>query len=155
MRYTSWDLVVQRYPSIAKMQQAGVDRLDPSFINAAEAEIDGKLSAVYVVPFASTPTLAPDVVRDIATDLSYYRLAWMSLTETQADRLRKDIDARMKALIDGDMALVNSLGVMLPTVNTGLWSTHGDFANVTNVDSVSNWAVSNDELDAADNTRTL
>lgn len=151
-RYTSWSDVVRRYPKTSTVSEAEATAMEAAFISGAEAEVDARLARVYTVPFASTPTLAPSIIVDIATDLAYYKIWFLKLEEEQAQRLRDDIDRRLDALACGSMTIVTS-GTGIPSV--GAWGTHKTFPNITGVDSVESWRVSDLEADAQEDKRDL
>ena len=152
MRYVNWKDVVDRYPKAASV--AGADTVGSAFIYGAEAAIDAKLATIYTVPFCSTPSLCPDIIRDIATDLAYYRMSWMQMPTEQASRLSKDIDARLDGLADGSLSIVSS-GTVLATISLGTWGTHLSKPNVTGTDDVEAWAFSDNEMDAESDKRDL
>jgi hypothetical protein len=149
-RYTLWKDVVNRYPSFAKMANAEEVRVEEVFIYAAEAEIDARCAALYTVPFCTTPTLAPYLVKDIATDLTYYRASMLTLSGEQGKILWDSIERRLSALATGSMTLITSAGVQ--QVSATAWST-AQFPNVSGMDEVASWAVSADELAAQEDKR--
>jgi hypothetical protein len=99
------------------------------------------------VPFASTPTLAPGIVRDVATDLVYYRVAGMTLKPEHNKIVWDYILSRLNGLATGSLALVTSSGV-LGAAGMGAWGTHEDFTNITGMDEVESWEVGDNESDA-------
>lgn len=154
MRYTSWDAITARYPGVAKIAQAGADRIESTYIDGAEAELDARLAARYVVPLASTPTLAPSIIQDIATDLAYHKIAWMTLPSDQAKALRDYIEGRILGLVDGVLSIVSS-GTVLAPVSVGVWGTNQSFPNIANIDPVEDWRTSDLAAEAAEDTRLL
>ena len=153
MRYATWSDVVARYPSLARIAQAEETAIEANFIAGAEGEVDAALAARYTVPVATTPTLAPALVRDVTIDLAYYKAAFLSLEEEPASRLYKYIQDRLKGLSAGSMALVSSGGSVTTTAAVGAYSTVTDYTNITGVDAVENWAVSSLELLAEESRR--
>ena len=99
-RYVSWTDVVARYASARTV--GGSNQMDNPFIVGAEAEIDARLGGVYVTPFVNSPI--PEVIRDLAIDLAYYKMSWR---EEGAKELKRYIDDRFKALIGGDMIIAS------------------------------------------------
>ena len=154
MRYTSWADVVARYPNIAKAGQAEATAIDAGFILGVEGVIDAKLATRYAVPFSNTPSLAPPVIKDLATDMSYYKIAMFKLSAEQAKILQDDINSRLKDLITGDMLVLTGSGTIIDGgAPATVWGTHQSYPNITNVDSFSNFQFSNDETIDASNSR--
>ena len=149
MRYTTWADVVARHPKAATIGGAnpGETAAERAFVLPAEATVDASLALRYTTPVASTPTLAPDAVRDVATDLAYWKMAWMTMDKEHEKVLRESIDLRLAGLSTGSLALVGSGGlVVTPNATSIVWGTHQDYPNVSGVDCVEDWAVSSVEL---------
>ena len=156
MRYTTWEDVVARYPRAATIGTAnpGEAAAERAYILPAEATVDASLALRYTTPVANTPTLAPDSVRDVATDLAYWKMAWMTLDERIEKILRESINDRLSALATGSLSLVGSGGlVTVPTAPSAVWGTHQDYSNIGGVDSVEDWGVSSLELSAQEDVR--
>jgi phage gp36-like protein len=140
MRYTSWEDVVARYPGAAKLPAANdANNFDNSFGQPAEATVDASLALRYSVPVANTPSLTPYAVRDVATDLAYWKMAWMSLSKEHEAILRESVNDRLHALSTGSMMIVTSEGITYPSL--GAFGTHTDYSNVSGVDEVEDWNV--------------
>lgn len=146
MRYTSWEDVVARYPGAAKLATANDgNNFEPSFGLPAEATVDASLALRYPsVPLANTPALAPYAVRDVSTDLAYWKMAWMSLKPEHEVILRESINDRLRALSTGSMAIVTSAGISYPSL--GAFGTHTGYTNVSGIDAVEDWAVTSQWL---------
>lgn len=156
MRYTTWADVVARYPRASTIGAAnpGESASERAFVLPAEASIDATLAVRYAVPLASTPTLAPDAIRDIATDLAYWKMAWMTMDEKQERVLRESIDQRLTALATGSASIVSSGGVVVEQSVTGvIWGTHQTYPNISGVDEVEDWGVSSLEWSAQEDVR--
>jgi phage gp36-like protein len=106
-RYTTWDQVVGRYQSA----KTGIDAsyANSYFVKGAEDLLDGYLASRYSVPFSP----APGVIQDLATDMAYYKLVY---AEKRGEPLKKSIDERIKAILDGTIMLVSS-GSLLPNAS--------------------------------------
>lgn len=153
MRYTTWEDVIARYPTAANIAKGNTgEAFERAFCQPAEATIDANLAIRYTVPLCDTPTLAPYAVFDIATDLTYWKMAWMGLDERIEKTLRESIDQRLKDLATGSASLVNSAGLVAPK-SLGAFGTHADFANVAGMDDVVNWGVSSLELSSLEDAR--
>lgn len=152
MRYTSWQDVVARYPGAAKIGSANdAENSELSYVRPSEDSVDAHLAQRYTVPIANTPSLTPYVIRDVATDLAYWKMAWMTLEEGKEKVLRESIDKRLTALACGSMALVTSAGLTYPSL--GVWGTHEDYPNISGMDCVEDWSVSSLELQATEDAR--
>ena len=157
MRYTTWADVVARYPRASTIGVAnpGEAASERAFIIPAEAQIDAALAVRYAVPLANTPTLAPDAVRDIATDLAYWKMVWTTMDEAQEEVLRESIDQRLSGLATGALSLVGSGGlVVAQAVAAVIWGSHQSYPNITGVDCVEDWAVSSLESAAQEDLRS-
>lgn len=152
MRYTSWEDVVARYPGAAKLP-AGNDanNFDASFALPAEATVDASLALRYTVPVANTPSLTPYAVRDVSTDLAYWKMAWMSMKTEHEVILRESINDRLRALSTGSMMIVTSAGVTYPSL--GAFGTHTAYGNVSGIDPVEDWRVSSSWLTDQEDAR--
>ena len=156
MRYTTWEDVVARYPKAAGIASAnpGETAAERAYILPAEATVDATLALRYTTPVANTPTLAPDAVRDVATDLAYWKMAWMGLDERIEKILRQSIDDRLAALGTGSLSLVGSGGLVIaPNGTSAVWGTHQSYPNVAGIDEVEDWQVSSGELIAQEDLR--
>lgn len=130
-RYIKWDDVSNAYPDWVKSVSANT--VGNLWIPRAEDEVDGRLAPKYTVPF----TPVPGIVRDLCIDLAYYKLAFAT---EKGKELGKILDARFKAILDGDLMLTTSAG----QIDGGqrAWSTHQDYPTAFGVDSELNWRVS-------------
>jgi len=83
-------------------------------------------------------------VRDVSTDLAYWKMAWMSMKTEHEVILRESINDRLRALSTGSMMIVTSAGVTYPSL--GAFGTHTDYQNVSGIDAVEDWAVTSQWL---------
>jgi phage gp36-like protein len=133
-RYIDWSDVVNRYADVAK---DGVDSQRADYnIADAEGEVDSRLAPRYTVPFGGSST-APQMVRTLAVDLTYWRFIWAS---DRADKLKEYIDARFDSLVCGSMSLVSS-GVILSDNVVQAWS-NTEYRSAFGPDDPINWSVS-------------
>src|SRR4051812_47074036 len=91
--YISWDELAARYSKIAEDYDS---ESAATFIEGAEGELDARIAIRYTVPV--TPT--PGIIRDLAIDMSYYRMTWQQDTE---DQLKDFIERRLAAITAGSM----------------------------------------------------
>lgn len=98
-RYIDWSDVTGRYPDVAKL--VGAEAIGSYWLNYAESEVDARLGTRYTVPFSS----APEMVKDLAVDITYYRLTWR---QKGSEVLKKLIDERVAGLISGTIYLPSS-----------------------------------------------
>jgi hypothetical protein len=146
-RYITWQDVADRYPDAAKIGDQ--PRWDSAFIQPAEAEVDGRLSSLYAVPFVPGSVNAPVAVRDLSIDLAYYRATWRT---EGADALLKLIDGRFERILKKQEALVTSAGVVGESAGEA-WSSTQDYHSVFGPDDARYWVPSSNALRAAEDAR--
>lgn len=147
MRYINWADVTGRYRDAAKV----ADATDGAnyWIVSAEGEVDARLASKYSVPFANTPTLAPDIVRDLSIDLAYFK---MTVGKEGAKELKKYIDERFKGLLDGTISIVSSGGTVVDQA-VSAWSNREGYHSSFGVDDPVNWHVSSQWEQATQDAR--
>lgn len=133
-RYIEWQDVVDRYQSASKeFDQNGIN----SFIIGAEAEVDARLALRYDVPFGLNSLGIPFLVEDLAIDVAYYRMTWRL---KEAETLRKSLDDRFKAIIDGRMLLTTSVGLYPPLADGGgSWGDKTSYPSAFGPDEAENY----------------
>ncbi len=146
-RYITWQDVADRYPDSAKIGDQS--RWDTAFIQPAEAEVDGRLSTLYAVPFVPGSINAPVAVRDLSIDIAYYRATWRT---EGSDALLKLIDGRFERILKKQEALVTSAGLVGETPGEA-WSSTLDFHSVFGPDDPRYWVQSSMALRAAYDAR--
>jgi hypothetical protein len=109
-RYIDWEEIAGRYPDVARI--AGATGTGSYWLGYAESEVDARLAVRFTTPFSP----APDVVRDLCIDLTYYK---MTMRQKNSEVIREDIEARFEALVNGTMALPTSYTVVADTL---MWS---------------------------------
>lgn len=102
-RYADWSDVVGRYKDAASIAES--TGMGSYWLASAEYEVDGALGKVYSVPFSP----APLQVKDLAIDLTYYK---MTIGKKTGGELKKYIDQRIAGLIDGTIVLVTTTGLL-------------------------------------------
>lgn len=143
--YIEFDDVADRYPKVADKTGAGPKEIE-GYIQGAEAEVDAALATIYNTPFTPGSTNAPQLVRDICIDLTYWKaVGWQN---EKLGKVQKDyIDARLKAISEGAVLLTNSGGmvgqgpVFAGATSDGIRSSFG-------VDDPENWSVSSSWQDS-------
>lgn len=145
MRYITWEDVVNRYSDIAK-DGWSEEKLTPMMLDA-EAEVDSRLAPRYTVPF-DVGSNAPQIVRTLSVDLTYYRVNWMN---ERSEKLKSYIDERFKALLDGTMSLTTSGGEVEDIAL--LASTDRDHRSSFGPDDPSNWRTSENWIDQVQSER--
>jgi phage gp36-like protein len=143
MAYVVWSEVVARYADIAKTY----DSIDAQtgFINGAEAELDSRLAVRYTVPFSPVPP----IIKDLAIDMAYYRATWRQDSE---GALKDFIERRLAALVAGSASLVVS-GSVLTTNQSQAWSDRDGIRSVFGPDDATNWSVSEEWQQSAQEER--
>lgn len=131
-RYINWDDVSGRYPDVARV--SGAETISSYWLSYAEAEVDARLAVRYTTPF--TPT-APDIVKDLAIDVTYYK---MTLRQKGSELIKASIDDRYAALINGTMAVPTSYD----TATSIAWSEQAQtgYHTAFGPDSELNWTPS-------------
>lgn len=143
-RYITWDAVTGRYKDAATI--VGAEGIGSYYLGAAEAEVDGRLAALYSVPFAPVP----EIVQDLCVDLTYYK---MTLTRKDSETLKGYIDARFKDILAGTLMLTTSGTVLAAQAAGTAWGTHQTYHSVFGADDPVNWQVGSAELQASEDMR--
>ena len=130
-RYIDWVDVTNKYKDWPKAADATLAAA--SFIPQAEAEVDGRLAVKYSVPFSPVPY----IVQDLCCDVAYYKA---TIRQEGSEIVKKYIDERSKAIIDGTLVLTTSAGALTPTGNTA-WASNS-YHSSFGMDSEINWHVS-------------
>jgi phage gp36-like protein len=114
-RYISWADVTARYVDFAK----GPDALaaEVAFVPHAEAEVDGRLGAIYTVPFSPAPYL----IKDLCIDMAYYKA---TIKQESSKAIWDSLERRFKAIIDGTLVLTNSAGLVAGSSAGGAWASN-------------------------------
>lgn len=151
--YIDWTDVSNRYPNVP--QRADSKEGNNFYVLGAEAEVNSAASEKYTTPFIPGSVNAPDMIRDITIDLTYWKaVGWQN--EKLSKILRDDIDRRLKGLRDGTLALVNSTGALIQTGAPFAYSTQQEFGNPRTSfgpDDPENWSVSSQYQDAIASAR--
>lgn len=146
-RYIDWSDVSNRYPNMG--QKADAKEGNNFYIVGAEAEVDAAASNKYVVPFIPGSVNAPDMIRDVCIDLTYWKaIGWQNkvLSKIQRD----DIDRRLAGIKDGTLPLIGSGGIPTLTGAPFAYSTTQETGNVRSSfghDEPENWSVSQELQD--------
>ena len=149
-RYIDWDDVAARYRNIAKEFDSAI--ASSGFIYGAEAEVDARLASKYETPFSASSLGIPDLVRDLAVDLTYYRMAWRT---DEAQKILDRVDSIFKAVNDGKLKLVTSAGAYPTTddIEVVAWSSTQQYHSSFGPDDPVNWAVSSSWMQTAEDAR--
>lgn len=107
-RYIDWADVTGRYQDFANA--ADSTRAEGYFIPYAEAVVDGRLAVKYTVPFSP----APYIVKDLCIDLAYYKA---TLRQDGSKAIGDSIEERFKSILNGELILTTSDGVLSTTGN--------------------------------------
>jgi phage gp36-like protein len=148
-RYIGWEDVTNTYPSVAKDRGAEDTSLG-IIIRQAEGECDAAVAPRYTTPFVPGSVNCPEIVRTLAVDIVYWRL---NIQQDWAKDLRKDILDRFKRIVDGDVSLVNSSGVLNPSGSPQAWTSTA-YRSSFGPDEAPNWSVSQAWLDDAEDERS-
>lgn len=129
-RYINWADVTAKYVDFAKGPDASL--AGEHHVPQAEAEVDGRLAPKYSVPF----TPAPYLIKDLCVDLAYYKA---TIRQEGSEKIKKYIDDRFKAIIDGTLVLTTSAGPV--SVAGGLAWASNSYHSSFGMDSEINWHV--------------
>lgn len=105
-RYIKWEDITLRYPEVETFK--GAAAVDSSYIQFAEAVVDGMLGQHFTVPFSSNNLTA----KDLSIDLTYARI------------IRKSDKEVSEMVVSG----VNSMVTMLKNGTIGMVTTSGDLS---------------------------
>ena len=145
MSYTTWEMIVGKYPGVAK--NANSPEVALAFLPGAEGEINGRLAAKYTVPFSPVPAL----IQDLCTDLVYAKLTIRD--PKLSEIVMKYYDKRMEGLQDGTTLLVYSTGTTLTNASNAA-TIDKDYHSVFGPDDAENWQPDTDALDDAEDVRS-
>jgi len=140
MALVRWSDVIGRYKVLSTL--GGDSEVGSAYIGPAIAEVEGRLSGAYTVPFSDNNVTA----RDLAIDLVYAR-AQMSRDGNISDRVFKNIDARIERLINGTMTMLTTSGDVLKSSGQGdAWSSTEDYPPTHGVSDIEVSIVSSQQL---------
>lgn len=149
-RYIEWDDVTARYRNVAK--EFDSPSAFAGFIDGAEAEVDARLADKYAVPFSASSLGVPALVRDLAVDLTYYRMAWRS---DEAEKILSRLQSIFDAVNNGSMKLVTSSGVYPTTDDSDAvaWASSQGYHSSFGPDDPVNWSPSSSWMQYAEDQR--
>lgn len=139
-RYIGWTDLVGRYPDAAKI--AAQENVSSYTIPGAEAEVDARLAARYSTPFG---TPAPDMIRDLVVDLTYYKLTFR---QKDSEKLYTYIMDRFASINSGTITLPSTLA----TVGVPVW-TSNSYQSAFGPDDPTNWQPSIQSIEDAQSSR--
>ncbi len=149
-RYTDWDRVVRRYADFGKGNGAQEDA--PEFIAPAEDQVDADLASAYAVPFCNTPSLAPGVVADLATDLAYWKK--IGIRSKNGKAIKDYYDQRVEAILLGKTLVVTSGGTVVPMLSMGGgWSSTEGYGSSFGMDDPTAWVTNSAWQQASEDAR--
>ena len=143
-RYINWPDVTGRYPDAAR--KGGDVDVGSYWLDKAEYEIDAMLAPRYTVPF----TPAHPVVQDLCIDLTYFK---MNVQQEAVQPLKKYIDERVKAILNGTMLLTTS-GAALAQSSTS-WSSEEGHHTSFGPDNPIEWQISSQWMQDVEDARLL
>lgn len=137
--------VHNRYPRTLTDSRAAAT-LEAAYLVPAEAEVDARLGSRFTVPFSSNNI----TVKDLVIDMTMLR---MGTYKERDEQLRKDVDARIKALLDGTMIMVDSAGAALAYPASGVINTTADYHPTFGMGDILDMEVDDERIDDEENAR--
>jgi len=161
-RYIGWVAdVVPRYPRVIDIGSTGVSSVDvtvdppavnvsSAFVHYAEAHIEQVLGSGFTIPFSSNNVTA----KDLMIDETFYRTQVFKDDEKSAT-MREQIDARIKALLSGDAAMITTSGDQLYQSGAmgTIFSTTEDYHPVFGMGDVREFIVDSSQIEAESDAR--
>lgn len=136
-RYIKWDDVVARYPDAGAKD---ANELKDHYINYAEAEINGRLSNAFTVPFSDNNL----TVKELAIDLSYAK-SLRGRNEKFSKPVRDGVDERIKRLLDGSEVMITTSGDAVVASVAQAWSNTESYQPAFDKESVLDQEIDPDE----------
>ncbi len=151
MSFIQWDVVVKRYTQAARVNR-GAEELRDSFIDPAEAELNGRLSGYFTVPFSGTNLTAVD----LAIDLTFARMGVMKAKDLTT--FITGIDTRIERIKLGKQAMMvsssnNTVNPVVASDKEGAWSDTKEFHPTFGHGSVEEFIVSSAQVRDERNAR--
>ncbi len=144
-RYIDWDDAANRYGNIGKLD---AEDISSSYIVYAEAEIESKLAPKFAAPFSSNNI----TVRDLCIDTVLKKVLMFKDTK-KADTSGKDIDARVKALLEGNAQMALDDGTTTGQDVQSAWSETSGYAPTFGVGDITDMQVSSARLYSEETAR--
>lgn len=133
-RYIDWSYVSNRYPDAAKI--GGAEAVHSAWLFGVEAEVDARLSVRYTVPFSP----APDLVKDLCTDLLYAR---MTARQEGSQVIYERVMDLFKEIIAGTVTIPG----VTPTGRNSSTFASNSYRSAFGTDDSVNWSRSLSEMD--------
>lgn len=146
-RYIEWDDVVDRYPELNSI--GGADEFGPTYVDYAEAFVDGALSDKYTVPFSNNNM----TIKDLCIDYCYWRAGRFKLAD--AADVQSAFFGTVKMIKDGFLNLINTSGEVISGAEKvmGIHSSTESYHTAFGIDDPINWRVDSDQIDAVQDSR--
>lgn len=133
-RYIDWSNLTNRYTDAAKI--AGAEAVHSAWLFGVEAEVDARLSLRYTVPFSP----APDLVKDLCTDLLYAR---MTARQEGSQVIYERVMDLFKEIIAGTVTIPG----VTPSAGSKSTFASNSYRSAFGTDDPVNWSRSQSELD--------
>ena len=137
--------VIPRYPRVSTDSRAATT-LEAAYLIPAEAEVDARLGSRFTVPFSSNNL----TVKDLVIDMTMLR---MGIYKERDEQLRKDVDARIKALLDGTMVMVTDSGQVAAYQVSGVINTTADYHPVFGMGPIEDMEPDDQRIDDEEDAR--
>lgn len=144
-RYINWDDIVLKYPATAS--RGGATEIGSAYIGYLEAEVDGKFSGFFTIPFSSNNI----TIRDICTDLAYSRIGNFKIKERQ--EFQKSIMDRIDGIKMGAESMINDDGTALNSVGGTIHSNTQDYHPVFGMGDTLSFVVDSSQVQDEESAR--
>lgn len=138
-RYIKWDNVVSRYKRIGEL----VDdvEMEDTYINYAEAYVDGQLATVFTIPFSNNNA----TVKDLCIDITFAKTQMVNDSD-KFEEIMIHVGSYIAALKSGAMVMVVDSGVTITMNGEVVYSKNMDYVPVFGKGNVIDFKVDSAQL---------
>jgi len=148
MPLIDWADINRRYPETLK--HADATQADSSWVPFAIAELEGRLSRGFTVPFSTNNMTA----KDLAIDLTFARLYRYKDNE-KAAAVTSYVSGQIDMLLNGSMKMMTTSGETLQTVGGTVYSTTDAYHPVHGIGPIEYSLPSSAQIEAEQDDRGL
>lgn len=151
--YATAQELFDRYPN-CKQDNTSAE-VESNFINYAEAELSGRLSSYFTVPFSNNNL----TVKELTLDLAYIRMM-KGIKPEIIDKKREMIDTIIQELKDGDRSMITTengaitaTSEVVQTVGGTVYNNMGTYTPIFGFDDVEDFEIDPDLIDSEESSR--